>query len=246
MRSCCWCAAADVLMLLMRWCCWCTDAADVLMLLMRWCWSLHVHVSDALMHWWCWCTCADDALLLLMLIMLLMRWFCLCADAGYALMLLMRWCVDVADALMLLMFMILLMHWFCLCADAAYMLIRLMRWCVDVADALMLQICWCTNATESWSGSARGPFYSVLVSKFKIFFGPKTNIFKEQIFLGQIFSKNKYFLVPRQFQFHNFYFQINNNIWEQWLNSINRIFGCRGVGHNTSVIVFGTDHICIW
>ena len=44
--------------------------------------------------------------------------------------------------------------------------------------------------------------------------------------------------VLHQFQFHNFY------IWKQWPNSINRIFGCRGVGHNTSVIVFGTVQIC--
>ena len=59
------------MLLLMRWCCWCADAdaaADALMLLMRWCrcccWC--ADAADALIPWCCWCADAADALMLLM------------------------------------------------------------------------------------------------------------------------------------------------------------------------------------
>ena len=55
-----------------------------------------------------------------------------------------------------------LMLWSCWCSDAADALILLMSWCcwcTDPADELILL----TGATESRSGSAGGPFWSILL-----------------------------------------------------------------------------------
>ena len=134
-----------------------------------------------LMCWWCWCA---DAMTMTLLMRwcaeALMHWCCWCADAADALMLCWCcWCIDAADVLMLLM------RWCCWCADALMLLMRWCCWCCWCADALIRWCCWCADATES--GSARRPFFSILLL-LQIWYSSKITI---QICLGVVRKTHK-------------------------------------------------------